>query len=129
MGIKITDMKNQSNVKQDNNFAKLEDFIKKNPDFQESPFFQGWCDGDNYFSMTIGGKTKPMNRAIYNLIVSKRDVCLYAKLGMKPHRGWKIGDVKRYFGLKGNINTLLPKYLELCDIMLGGEDSGKNPLN
>tara|TARA_Y100000034_G_C6776797_1_gene346903 strand:+ start:584 stop:898 length:315 start_codon:yes stop_codon:yes gene_type:complete len=99
--------------------TRLEDFIKKNPDFQESPFFKEVTDDDNHFSLTIGGRTKPMNRAIYNLIISKRDICLYEKLGMKPHRGWKIGDVKRYFGLRGNIKTLLPKYLELYEIMLG----------
>ena len=92
--------------------------------FQESSFFQGVLDADNTF--LVNGN--PMNRAIWNLIISKRDLCLYHKCGLIPHRNWKISDVKRYYGLSGNIKTLLPKYLELCDIMLDGEDSGKNPL-
>ena len=116
-------MENQSNVKQNTKFARLENFIKKNPNFQDSRFFQGVIDADNRFDMN----GKPMNRAIYNLIVTKRDLCLYEK-GMKPNRHWKITDVKDYFGLTGTIKTLLPKYLDLCDIMLEGEDSGKNPL-
>ena len=117
-------MGNQSNVKQNTKIARLENFIKKNPKFQEAPFFQGCIDADNRFS--VNGKM--MNRSIWNLIVSKRDLCLYEKCGMIPHRNWKITDVKNYFGLTGTIKTLLPKYLELCDIMLEGEDSGKNPL-
>jgi hypothetical protein len=43
-----------------------------------------------------------MSRGVYNLLISIRDVKLYSK-GIKPHRGWKIGDVKRYFGVKGNV--------------------------
>lgn len=43
-----------------------------------------------------------MSRGVYNLIISIRDVKLYSK-GIRPHRSWKIGDVKRYFGIKGNV--------------------------
>ena len=49
-------------------------------------------------TMQIQGNTVP--RCLYNLMVTKRDVNLYL-VGLKPHRGWKIGDVKAYFGLKG----------------------------
>jgi len=44
------------------------------------------------------------NDAIYNLIVTKRDVCVYADTNgqCKPNRRWKISDVKEYFGIKGN---------------------------
>jgi hypothetical protein len=41
----------------------------------------------------------------WNLIVSIRDVKLYSK-GIKPHRMWKIGDVKWYFGVKGNAQQI-----------------------
>lgn len=44
---------------------------------------------------------KPMSQAYYNLVVSIRDVKLY-RHGMKPHLHWRITDVKKYFGLKGN---------------------------
>jgi hypothetical protein len=47
-----------------------------------------------------------MTRATYNLIISIRDVKLW-KAGMKPHRFWKITDVKNYFGLKGNADKVL----------------------
>jgi len=50
-------------------------------------------------TMQIQGSTVP--RCLYNLMVTKRDVNLYLH-GLKPHRGWKIGDVKAYFGLKGD---------------------------
>jgi hypothetical protein len=48
----------------------------------------------------------------YNLIVSIRDCKLYSK-GIKPHRMWKISDVKWYFGVKGNaqqISEILERY-------------------
>jgi hypothetical protein len=59
--------------------------------------------------ISINGK--PMPKAYYNLIVSIRDCGLYAH-GMKPHRFWKISDVKTYFGIKGNA-TQLKEQLEL----------------
>ena len=32
---------------------------------------------------------------------------MYSKVGMKPHRYWKIGDVKKYFGIKGSAESML----------------------
>ena len=46
------------------------------------------------------------SRGYYNLIVSIRDVKLH-KLGIKPRRGFKISDVKKYFGIKGNVFNVL----------------------
>lgn len=46
----------------------------------------------------IGNKT---NLGIYNLLTTKRDMHLYC-VGIKPNRNFKITDVKKYFGLKGN---------------------------
>jgi len=40
------------------------------------------------------------SRAYYNLVVSIRDVSLFTK-GIKPHRMWRLKDVKNYFGLVG----------------------------
>ena len=63
----------------------------------------------------------PMPRGIYNLIVSKRDVGLFC-VGMKPHRNWRIKDVKQYFGLKGNnekiksqLEQLLTEYKQVME--------------
>ena len=41
---------------------------------------------------------KSSSRAMYNLICSKRDLTLFCK-GIKPHRNWRLKDVKAYFGL------------------------------
>ena len=54
---------------------------------------------------------KASSRAMYNLICSKRDLSLFCK-GIKPHRKWRLKDVKTYFGLfdtngKENIKNVL----------------------
>lgn len=53
---------------------------------------------ENAPTIEIQGSALPV--CLYNLMVTKRDVNLYLR-GLKPHRGWKIGDVKAYFGLSG----------------------------
>jgi hypothetical protein len=50
----------------------------------------------------------PMSRAYWNLIISIRDCSLYSK-GIKPHRNWKITNVKWYFGVKGSAITIAEK--------------------
>jgi len=62
--------------------------------------------------MSING-TKS-SRAIYNLIISIRDVKLWS-IGMKPHRNWKVTDVKKYFGIKGKKETLVAQLEALKD--------------
>jgi len=52
-----------------------------------------------------------MSIGIYNLIVSIRDLKIYSR-GMKPHRNWKITDIKKYFGVQGSTLNILSK-LEL----------------
>jgi hypothetical protein len=58
------------------------------------------------------------SRGYYNLVVSMRDVRLY-NAGIKPHRNWKVTDVKRYFGINGNASVLLSKLEEIKDIIKG----------
>lgn len=53
-----------------------------------------------------------MTRGWYNLVVSIRDLGLYQK-GIKPHRNWRITDVKNYFGIKGNKTKLYDQLLQL----------------
>ena len=48
---------------------------------------------------------KPMPIGYWNLIVSIRDCGLYSK-GIKPHRFWKISQVKEYFGVKGSAEKI-----------------------
>ena len=54
------------------------------------------------------------SKGLYNLIVSKRDLGLWSKIGMKPHRHWKVSDVKKYFGLKGNKHKI---YEDICKMV------------
>jgi hypothetical protein len=54
------------------------------------------------------------SKGMWNLIVSKRDLGLWSKIGMKPHRHWKVTDVKRYFGLKGNKEKI---YEDICKMV------------
>ena len=54
--------------------------------------------------------------AIYNLITSKGAVKLWTK-GIKPSRHWRITDVKNYFGMNGNAETLQKKLETLHKIL------------
>lgn len=63
-------------------------------------------------SKQINVNSVPTSKGYYNLIVSIRDLSLYSK-GIKPHRYWKISDVKTYFGIKG---TATQMHLQLCEI-------------
>lgn len=67
----------------------------------DCPFWEQMQDTEQMIS--INGTPTP--KAYYNLIVSIRDCGLYAH-GMKPHRFWKISDVKYYFGIKGDAKKL-----------------------
>ena len=77
---------------------KMEQFLKE----IKGTAFE--ADFANEFSMN----GKPMSRAYWNLIISIRDCKLYSR-GIKPHRNWKIGDVKWYFGVKGGAESIATK--------------------
>lgn len=70
-------------------------------------FLSNYANQDAQFYIDLaGGKCinmngRPMFKAVYNLIISKRDFGLFA-VGMKPHRYWKFNETKKYFGLTGN---------------------------
>ena len=59
-----------------------------------------------------------VNKGTYNLICSIRDLKLFTK-GIKPHRHWRLKDVKIYFGLKGNTEKVLHQLISV-DKMLKG---------
>ena len=46
------------------------------------------------------------NLGMYNLIVCTGHVKLFTK-GIKPHRHWRLKDVKSYFGLSGGTSSIL----------------------
>ena len=60
---------------------------------------------DCQFLKDLDDKSSNINRGMYNLICFKRDLQLYSK-GIKPHRHWKISDVKRYFGMSGSVDQI-----------------------
>ena len=62
-------------------------------------------------TMNVNGRDMPV--AIWNLILSKRDLKLWAH-GLKPHRRWKVTDVKRYFGISGGREKLVLAIEALC---------------
>ena len=69
---------------------------------------------DYVYSRPLSMNGKNMNRAVYNAIVTRRDISLYSK-GITPRRGFKISDVKRYFEIKGTKDILLDAFLSKYD--------------
>ena len=59
--------------------------------------------------------------AIYNLITSKGAVRLWTK-GIKPNRHWRLTDVKNYFGMNGNAETLLEKLKVLHKVIMEADN-------
>jgi len=80
--------------------------MKKN---EITPFIESFKSGK-----TISVNGADVNFALYNAIISKRDLGLW-KVGMKPHRHWKVTDVKKFFGFTGNDKEKL--YLTICDLV------------
>jgi hypothetical protein len=62
--------------------------------------------------MSINGMES--NKGYYNLVVTIRDLKLFSR-GMKPHRFWRLKDVKHYFGIKGNTKTILKRLEDFRD--------------
>jgi hypothetical protein len=73
---------------------------------------------------TMNVNTKPMARGMWNLILSKRDCSLYSK-GIKPHRNWKITDVKRYFGIKGSASEMAEQLSEIYNLITDNKPNRK----
>lgn len=69
---------------------------------------------DETRNMNVNGGQMP--RGYWNLILSIRDTGLYSK-GIKPHRHWKITDVKNYFGIKGDAKSLHEQLNAIKDLL------------
>jgi hypothetical protein len=74
----------------------------------ETPFVKDLIKGHG---VPVNGEFMP--HALWNLICSHRDLHLWTKYKMKPHRHWKVSDVKKYFGIKGSGETLLERFEKL----------------
>ena len=71
------------------------------------------------FLKDLQDNSTDVNKGIYNLICSKRDLKLYVN-GIKSNRHFKINKVKKYFGMNGNKQTLLNKLNLLYDVLNEG---------
>jgi len=56
------------------------------------------------------------NKGLYNLMICIGQVKLFSK-GIKPTRKWRLKDVKKYFGIKGNTESILAQLETLNDII------------
>jgi len=64
---------------------------------------------------------KNQQMAMFNLITSKGAVKLWTK-GIKPNRHWRLKDVKNYFGMNGNAETLLEKLKVLHKVIMEADN-------
>jgi len=61
---------------------------------------------------TIQVNSNPMPVGYYNLLISIRDLEWYSK-GLRPHRNWRITDVKKYFGISGSAIKMVAKLRDI----------------
>ena len=80
---------------------------------EKAPWFIDLEEGK---SINVDGQEIPL--AIWNMILTKRDLKLWVECKMKPHRNWKVTDAKRYFGVTGNGQTLLDNYMALFNYVM-----------
>ena len=62
-------------------------------------------NADCHFMSDLSNNSK---MARYNLIIVKGQLQLFSK-GIKPNRHFRLKDIKRYFGITGNTETLINK--------------------
>jgi hypothetical protein len=85
--------------------------MKINPNTQ---FYHDLIDESKMLNVNNG----MMPLGYWNLILSIREVGLYS-IGMKPHRNWKITNVKQYFGVKGNPKQIKTQLESIRDLLKG----------
>jgi hypothetical protein len=61
----------------------------------------------------------------YNLVVTKRDMHLYC-VGLKPNRNFKLNDVKKYFGLKGDKHQVNKGIIDIINRIKHDEQVSSN---
>ena len=62
-------------------------------------------DGNCQFMSDLNNNS---TMARYNVIIVKGQLQLFSK-GIKPNRHFRLKDIKRYFGISGNTETLINK--------------------
>ena len=71
---------------------------------------------DSQFMKDLDENSSSVNRGVYNLIVTIRDLKLVLA-GIRPHRNFRLKDVKRYFGINGSAKKILEYVLEIKHII------------
>lgn len=91
---------------------------------KNSPFMEELKSG-----RTININGSPTPTAVWNLIISKRDLSLWTRkfsdgrsMKMKPHRHWRVTDVKKYFGITGTGDRLMANFMALFNDVMGEEE-------
>ena len=79
----------------------------------DTPFVADLLSGTTIY---MNGQER--NIAVYNIIIGTRDVRCY-QLGLIPHKGWKITEFKRYYGLKGRKDKVFADFLALKAEVMG----------
>ncbi len=74
---------------------------------KKTPFVDSLLREEN---VNLNGQVVPMG--YWNLVISIRDLKLFCG-GIKPHRKWKLSDVKIYFGLSGSKEKILTQLQEM----------------
>ncbi len=78
----------------------------------ETPFVKELIGGEG---MPVNGNFMP--HALWNMACSYRDLTMWVGFKMKPHRNWKVTQVKTYFGIKGNGSKLLEQFEKIkCEV-------------
>jgi len=83
-----------------------------------APFFAGLDDPKETFDLIMDGKATLFDWPSWNLLCSVRDLTMFCKFGMKPHRHWRLKDVKAYFGVKGSKEKVLEKVEYLKEVLM-----------
>ena len=74
---------------------------------KKTPFLDSLLREEN---VNLNGQVVPVG--YWNLVLSIRDLKLFCG-GIKPHRRWKLSDVKIYFGLSGSKEKILSQLIEM----------------
>tara|TARA_R100000781_G_scaffold103895_1_gene67579 strand:- start:281 stop:670 length:390 start_codon:yes stop_codon:yes gene_type:complete len=81
-------------------------------------------------TINLNGRDVPI--AIYNFTICKGQLRMWTKHQMKATRGWKVTDVKKYFGIKGSGEELMNSFLDLYNhvmVATGLQDPEENCIN
>ena len=69
---------------------------------------------DSQFIKDLDSNSSEVNRGVYTLIVTISALKLVLR-GIRPHRNFRLKDVKKYFGINGSAKKILESLLIIRD--------------